>query len=117
MNLENFVYAYNNFTGEHEIMYLRSEGALYYIYVVEEIEGQYGPQLLVVVDGMTTIYALPTTKAFMEGLEVGNYYKIIYEGETFFDNGYTRHEYDIERISADEYKEKAKDNFQNDKSY
>ena len=117
MDIENFSYAYNNFTGENEIMYLRTEGALYYIYVVEEIEGQYGPQLLVVVDGMTTIFALPTIKAFIQGLEVGNYYKIIYEGETIFDNGYTRHEYDIQRISENEYEECAKDNFKDDKSY
>ena len=117
MNTKNFTYAYNSFTGENEIMYLRSEGTLYYVYVVEEIKGQYGPQLLVAVDGMTTIFALPTIKAFMEGLEVGNYYRVIYEGETFFDNGYTRHEYDIERISENEYQRYAQDNFTDDKSY
>lgn len=117
MTHENFTYAYNNFTGEHEIVYLRSEGTLYYVHVVEEIEGQYGPQLLAAVDGMTTIFALPTIKAFIQGLAVGNYYKIIYEGETFFDNGYTRHEYDIEHISKEEYEQYAKDNFKDDSFY
>ena len=116
MNIENFSYAINNFTEEYEIMYLRSPGSSYYLYIVEEIEGQYGPQLLVAVDGMTTIYALPTIKAFKK-LRVGNFYFITYQGETLFDNGYTRHEYDIRRISEKEYVENATNNFTDDKVY
>lgn len=117
MNTENFDYAINNFTEEYEIMYLRCLGASYYLYVVEKTQGQYGPQLLVVVDGMTTIYALPTIKAFNTRLRVGNFYFITYQGETLFDNGHTRHEYDIRQISEEEYLMNAKENFSDDKFY
>ena len=104
MNIENFNYAINDFTEDYEIMYLRSEDSSYYVYVVEEVEGRYGPQLLVVVDGMTSIFALPTIKAFNEGLKVGCFYIVIYTGEVFFDNGYTKHEYNIIQISEEEYR-------------
>lgn len=116
MNIENFDYAISRFTGDYEMMYLRSEDSSYYLYIVEEVEGRYGPQLLAVVDGMTTIFALPTIKAFSE-LETGCFYIITYRGEIFFDNGYTKHEYDIVQISEEEYLSKAKENFTDDKSY
>lgn len=117
MDISNFNYAINNITGEYEILYLRDDETIYYLYVVDEIEGQYGPQLLAVVDGMETIYALPTIKAFVQGLVPKNFYKIAYEGEVFFDNGYTRHDYRIQHISEDEYLKKAKDNFDEYKKY
>lgn len=116
MNTENFTCAMNTFTGEHEIMYLRCVDASYYVYVIEEIEGRYGPQLLVVVDGMNTIYALPTIKAFSR-LSINCFYKITYLGEILFDNGYSKHEYDIKQISEEIYLRDAKSNFDEDKFY
>ena len=110
-------YSMNTFTGEHEIMYLRDVGALYYVHIIKKIEGAYGTQFIALVDGMTTAYALPTIKAFSESLTVGTYYKITYLGEHLFDNGYTKHEYDIQIISQAEYDSKAPDNFNDDKKY
>jgi hypothetical protein len=116
METENFAYAINNYTGEYEMMYLRNPEETYYLYIVEEVEGRFGPQLLAVVDGLTTIYALPTIKAFNDGLSVGCFYKIIYLGEYELDNGYTKHEYMIKEISETQYLLEAPNNI-GEKSY
>lgn len=113
MDTENFKYAINSYTEEYEMMYLRGIDETYYVYIVKEIEGRYGPQLLAVADGMSTIYALPTIKAFLQNLEVGQCYKLTYLGEITLDNGYTQHEYHITQISEEEYMKDAKKNQRN----
>lgn len=116
MDKEDLKMAINEFNGAPLIMYLRDEEHPYYIYIVDEVDGEYGEQKLAVADGMDTIYALPSIKAFEE-LDVGRFYKIKYLGLEEFENGWTRHNYAISIVSEEEYDRCAFDNFSEEKVY
>lgn len=87
-----------------DITYLRGQiGADYYVYVYGEVEGDYGIQKEVAIDGTSNLTLLPTIKQFNDELEVGKFYIVTFEKEVTFGNNRKKYCYDIKEITEDEY--------------
>ena len=88
---------------KRDIIYLRSQvNADYYIYVHDKINGKYGVQFEVAVDGGNNLYLLPTLQQFTNELQVGKCFIITFK-KTINLGKYKKYCYDIVEISEQEY--------------
>ena len=102
----NWVIPYDNrgAVPRRDIIYLRGQiGADYYVYVHDCLEGHYGAQFEVAVNGGNSLYLLPSIKQFTDELEVGKCFIIHYEKEVEFGNGRKKYCYKITEITEEEY--------------
>ena len=89
---------------KRDIIYLRGQkDNPYYVYVHDCVQGTYGRQFEVAVNGGSTLYLLPTIKQFTDELEVGKCFIVTLRKEVSFGNNRKKYVYDIEEISEEQY--------------
>ena len=91
-------------TPRRDIVFLRGQiGADYLVYVHGEIEGAYGKQFEVAINGESSLSLLPTIKQFTDELEVGKCFIVHYEKQITFGGNRKKYCYKITEITEDEY--------------
>lgn len=106
LNTRQWKIAYDNRGAEprRDIIYLRGQiGADYYVYVHDQVNGAYGTQFEVAIDGGNTLSLLPTIKQFTDELKVGKCFIVTFEKVIEFGNNRKKYCYDIQEISEQEY--------------
>lgn len=86
------------------IVYLRGQlDNDYYVYVHDKVDGAYGIQYEVAINGSSELNLLPTIKQFTEELEVGKCFIVHFKDVIEFGNGRKKYCYDITEITEKEY--------------
>lgn len=81
------------------------DGYVHYIYVESEVEGRWGDTYWISDNGMDTLEALPTIKAFKDfNFEVGKFYKVQCTDTIYWGNNKKKYVFDvIEEITEEEF--------------
>ena len=106
LSVRDWVVSYDNrgAVQKRDIIYLRGQlHNPYYVYVHNCVQGTYGRQFEVAVNGDSVLYLLPTIKQFTDELEVGKCFIVTLRDKVSFGRNKTKYIYDIEEISEEQY--------------